>query len=91
MRTGALVWWVLILILQVGWSWMMFGLNRPGWAMGLCGILLGLSIMCFRAFSLVTKPAGTMMLPLIAWLAFATYLNYSIWTLNAGGIGSLFG
>ena len=91
MRMGALAWWVIVLVLQVSWSWLMFGLNRPGWALGMCGILLGLSIMCLRSFSLVSRPAGTMLLPLVIWLAFATYLNYSIWALNGGGLGGILG
>lgn len=90
-RTGALMWWLLILTLNVAWSWMMFGLNRPGWALGVSVILLGLSLMCSRAFFLVSRPAGTMMIPLIGWLGFVVFLNFKIWELNGGGIGRIFG
>lgn len=89
-RTGALVWWVLILALNVAWSWMMFGLNRPGWALGVSVLLLGLSIMCSRAFHLAHRPSGVMLLPLVGWLAFVLALNFRLWALNGGGIGRIF-
>ena len=86
-RTGALAWWLIILALNVAWSWMMFELNRPGWVMGLSILLFGLSVMCARAFSLVTKPAGLMMVPAVVWLAFVVYLSFSFWSMNGGGLG----
>jgi benzodiazapine receptor len=89
-RNGALAWWLIILALNVAWSWMMFGLNRPGWVMGLSIILLGLSIMCARAFSLVARPAGLMLVPLVGWLAFVVFFNYNIWAMNGGGLGRFF-
>lgn len=91
LRTGALVWWVLILVLNVSWSWMMFGMNRTGWALGVSVILLGLSIMCSRAFFLLSRQAGTMMIPLIGWLVFVVALNFRLWAMNGGGIGQVFG
>ena len=89
-RAGALAWWGLILAFNVAWSWMMFGLNRPGWALGVSVISLGLAIMCSRAFQLIARPAGIMMLPLAAWLAFLVALNFRLWALNGGGIGQIF-
>lgn len=90
-RVAALAWWALILVLHVAWSWMMFGLNRTGWALGVSIILLGLTLMCSRAFFSVSRSAGAMMLPLAGWMVFVVALNYTIWAMNQGGFGSLFG
>lgn len=90
-RVGALAWWVLILVLNVAWSWLMFGLNRTGWAFMVCALIVAFAIMCCRAFFLLSRPAGAMMLPLVLWAGFACYLNYAVWAMNQGGFGSLFG
>ncbi len=91
LRIAALTWWALILVLNVAWSWMMFGLNRPGWAMGVSVILLGLAIMCSRAFQLIDRPAALMILPLAGWLAFVVVFNFRLWALNGGGLAGIFG
>ena len=90
-RVGALTWWLLVLLMNVAWSWLMFELHRPGWAFMLLVLIVAVAIMCARAFFLVKRQAGTLMIPLVLWLAFATYLNYAIWTMNAGGFGNLLG
>jgi tryptophan-rich sensory protein len=50
------------------------------------GLLIGLVILCIKAFSLVSKPAAWLMLPYLLWLVFALLLNFNIWVLNGGGI-----
>ncbi|HKJ17727.1 MAG TPA: TspO/MBR family protein [Xanthomonadales bacterium] len=90
-RIGAITWWLILLLLIFCWSWIFFGLNRTGWAVGLAIVLFGLSIMCCRAFFLVSRSAGVMLLPLTGWLMFFAYLNYAFWTMNAGGFGTIFG
>jgi len=85
-RTGALAWWLIQLAFNAAWTWMFFGLTRIGWAMAELGILIGLVILCIRAFALVSKPAAWLMLPYLLWLVFALALNFSLWSLNGGGI-----
>ncbi len=85
-RAGALVWWLLQLALNVAWTGLFFGLNRIGWAMAELAVLIGLVIFCMKAFSLISKPAAWLMLPYVLWLLFALALNFSIWSLNGGGI-----
>ena len=89
-RLGALLWWMLALTLNVVWSWLMFGLRRPGWAFALSVILLGLAIMCSRAFHQISSSAGAMLIPFVLWLMFVVYLNYTIWAMNLGGFGHIF-
>jgi len=88
-RTGALAWWVIVLVLNVAWSWLFFGLNRIGWAWLESGFLVVVTIFCIKAFWPLSKPAARLMLPLLAWLAFAWVLNLVIWTMNRGFLATV--
>jgi len=83
-RAGALTWWSLQLVLNAAWSWLFFGLERPGWAWIDMSLLMVLVVFCIRAFRLVSRPAAYLMLPYLLWLVFAWFLNLAIWTLNGG-------
>jgi tryptophan-rich sensory protein len=85
-RLGALAWWLIQLALNAAWSWLFFGLTRIGWAMAEMALLIGMVILCIKAFSLISKPAAWLMVPYLLWLGFAFALNFSLWTLNGGGI-----
>ena len=70
------------LLLNIAWSFLFFGLRQPGAA--LVEILLlwvAILITCleFRPHSPV---AALLLLPYLAWVGYATYLNYGIWRLN---------
>ncbi|KAL0811570.1 hypothetical protein ABMA28_009954 [Loxostege sticticalis] len=41
---------------------------------------------CTISFMFASRTAGYLMLPYLAWLGFATCLNYTIWQLNKDGI-----
>lgn len=90
-RVGALVWWLLQLGLNVAWSWLFFGLHRSGWAMAELLVLIGLVILCIRAFFASSRVAAALLMPYLAWLLFAWVLNVSIWMMNGGGLGGLLG
>lgn len=83
-RNGALVFWLLQLAFNALWMWLFFGLHRVGWAMGELVLLIGLSILCIKAFSMASRAAALLMLPYLIWLVFALALNFSIWTLSGG-------
>ena len=85
-RLGALAWWLLQLTLNAAWSWLFFGLTRTGWAMAEMALLIGIVVLCIKAFSLVSKPAAWLMAPYLIWLVVAFALNFSVWSLNGGGI-----
>jgi tryptophan-rich sensory protein len=71
------------LVLNVLWSFIFFGLHNPGAAFVeiLC---LWLAIAAtIGVFAKVSKPAALLLVPYIAWVSFAGYLNYLIWILNA--------
>lgn len=71
------------LVLNVLWSVLFFGLQSPGGAFA--GIvLLEIAILAtMAAFWTVRPRAGALLLPYAAWVAFAGFLNYTIWRLNA--------
>lgn len=70
------------LVLNTLWSILFFGMQNPAAAFGEI-ILLWLAIVAtIVAFYRVSKPAAYLLLPYIAWVSFAAYLNYSIWMLN---------
>lgn len=70
-------------LLNVLWSVLFFKLQRPDWALYEVGLLWGsilmLALLCGRA----TARAGWLMLPYLAWVAFAALLNASVVRLNA--------
>ena len=86
-RVGALIWWLLQLALNAAWSWLFFGLHRSGWSLGEMLLLIGVVILCIKAFSNSSRLASVLMLPYLLWLIFAWMLNFSIWMMNGGGLG----
>jgi len=80
----ALVAWGVQLVLNAAWSWLFFGLRRPDLAFAEV-ILLWLSILaCVLLFVPVSQLAAALMLPYLAWVAFAAALNFAMWRLNGG-------
>ena len=89
-RMAALSWWALQLVMNVAWSWLFFGLERPGWAWAEMSILIAVVVLCIRAFRQLSKPAAYLMVPYLLWLIFAWVLNLVIWTMNRGFFSQFF-
>lgn len=89
-RIGALIWWVLQLVLNAAWSWLFFGLHRPGWSLLEMAFLIGVVVLCIKAFSGISRAAAVLMVPYLLWLLFAWILNYAIWSMNGGGVALYF-
>jgi len=71
------------LALNLSWSVLFFGLRRPAWALAEI-VLLWLSIAATVAAFWDRDPiAGALLLPYLAWVAFAGVLNGAIFRLNA--------
>ncbi|MGO9120113.1 MAG: TspO/MBR family protein [Desulfomonilaceae bacterium] len=70
------------LLLNAGWSALFFGLRSPGLAlMEIC--VLWVAILATAAsFWKISKPAGALMTPYLAWVSVAGVLNAMIWRLN---------
>jgi tryptophan-rich sensory protein len=69
-------------VLNIAWSPAFFGLESP--ILGLVVIVpLWFAIVAtMAAFSRVDRRAAALLVPYLAWVTFATALNYAIWTLN---------
>lgn len=71
------------LVLNTLWSIIFFGLQHPKGAF-IEIIFLWLAIAAtIGAFARVSRAAAWLLAPYIAWVSFAAYLNYALWTLNA--------
>lgn len=78
----SLLWFGAQLIANGLWSPLFFGLKNPGLAFFEILILLALIVLTIRMFWRQSRTAGVLMLPYLAWVGFATVLNFSIWRLN---------
>ena len=70
------------LVLNGLWSWLFFGLRSP--LAGLVDIVvlwlaIGVTILAFRRHS---AGASLLLVPYLAWVTFATALNFALWRLN---------
>jgi translocator protein len=79
---GALALFVVQLIFNATWSWLFFGLQSPGLALMGIAVLWVLIVLTTVVFWRVKTLAGALLLPYLAWVTFATALNYEIWRLN---------
>ncbi len=81
-RTQAIWIFGLQMLLNFTWSFIFFKWQRPSWAFAEI-ILLWISILWMIVSFYKLKPvAGLLQLPYIAWVSFASMLNYAIWQLN---------
>jgi translocator protein len=81
-RKNALTLFFVQLILNPLWSVIFFGLRNLGGAfIEICVLWLAILLTTIWFFR-VSKTAGYLMLPYIAWVTFAGYLTYSLWMLN---------
>jgi uncharacterized protein YbjT (DUF2867 family)/tryptophan-rich sensory protein len=79
----ALTWFGIQLALNVTWSFLFFGLHRPGLALVEI-ISLWLSILATGiAFRQTSVAASLLLVPYLAWTSFAVFLNFALWRLNS--------
>lgn len=76
---------ILQMLLNFLWSPVFFAWHRIGLALGLILAILLLSAVATLLFARIRKGAALLMLPYLAWLGFATYLNYQILQMNPDG------
>ena len=70
------------LVLNVGWSWIFFAFHQPSWAFVEI-VILWLAILATTVeFFRRSGVAGSLMVPYLAWVSFASMLNFAIWQLN---------
>jgi translocator protein len=84
-RDGAsapIVLWVVQLFFNAAWMWLFFGLHRPVLALIDILMLLALIVVLTFAFWRRDRWAGALLVPYVAWVAFAAVLNHALWQLN---------
>jgi len=70
------------LVLNMAWSFLFFGLKSPFYGLiGIFAMLIAIAYTMTKFWS-VSKTATYLLVPYIAWVAFAGYLNFLIWQLN---------
>jgi len=82
-RNPAIIAYGVQLVLNLLWSPLFFGLGWRGLAL-VDIVLLDLAVaVTITLFWRIHRPAAAMMVPYLAWILFATALNYSVWSLNS--------
>lgn len=79
---GALGLWGVQLVLNAAWTPIFFGLRAPGPALVEISVMWVAIAATTVAFFARRTAAGALMLPYLAWVTFATALNFEIWRLN---------
>lgn len=83
-RKVALSFFIAQLLLNLAWSPIFFAWHQAEIALAVIVAILLLSVATAVLFAPIRKAAALLMLPYLAWLCFATMLNYEIIRLNPG-------
>jgi benzodiazapine receptor len=84
---GNMFYWILgffvvNLLLNILWSFLFFGVHYLGWAV-IEALVLDLSVIILMVLIFpFSKLASLLLFPYAFWVAFASYLTYSVWFLN---------
>lgn len=80
----ALTFWIANLVFNGAWSWLMFGRHRIGLALADAVAML-VTIVGFIAVAWpVSQTAALLFVPYLAWVSFATALNFALLKRNPG-------
>lgn len=75
--------WLMQLGLNTAWTPIFFGLHQPGWAfVEICVLWVTVALM-IGMFSRVARWTAVLLLPYLAWITFASALNFEIWRMNS--------
>ena len=87
-RTAALVAFAAQFAINLAWSPVFFGLHQITAALVVIGVLAAGVVVTIALFWRVRKLAAVLLLPYLAWVCFATLLNYEFLQLNPEFDGS---
>jgi tryptophan-rich sensory protein len=79
----ALIVYGIQLALNVAWSFLFFGMQSPGTAFSEILLLIIAISVTTVLFWRVSHAAAWLMVPYLAWVVFASALNFTIWRLNS--------
>ena len=78
----ALTLFAIQLVLNAAWSPVFFGLRDIGAALWIIGAMWLAIVFCIGAMRKISVTAAWLMVPYLAWVSFASLLNYSLFVLN---------
>lgn len=78
----ALLWFGCQLVLNLAWTSVFFAMHEMLLALLIIVLLWGAILMTIRHFCRLEPMTAPLLLPYLAWVSFATYLNASYWWLN---------
>lgn len=70
------------LYMNLLWSWLFFGQHNLGWALTDLVVLWATIAYLIYTFRKMSHTAAWLLVPYLAWVTFAAYLNWAIWRLN---------
>lgn len=80
---GPEIWlWFGSLLLNAAWSWLFFGMRRMDLALAELAVFWVSIAAMVLAFAPVSAAAAWLMVPYLAWVSFAGFLNWTLWRLN---------
>jgi tryptophan-rich sensory protein len=82
---------LLLFMAQLGinalWTWLFFVWHQGGLAFAEILLLWVMIVATIMLFWRISKVAGVMLMPYLAWVTFATVLTYAIWQRNPALLG----
>lgn len=84
---GALILYVVQLIANALWTWLFFAWRKGALSFIEILILWLLIVATIVTFWRIRRLAGTLLLPYLAWVTFASALTLAMWRLNPGILG----
>jgi tryptophan-rich sensory protein len=81
-RSAALKAFAIQFVFNSAWSYLFFGIHQVGLALVDIALLLLAILYCLKSFSAVKRQYAYFWIPYLAWVSFATLLNFEIWRLN---------
>lgn len=70
------------LALNAAWTPIFFGAHQLGWALIEIFIMWIMILLTLLSFRRVNPTAGWLFIPYLAWVSFASFLNFTLWRLN---------
>jgi translocator protein len=81
-RSAAMGLWLVQLALNFCWTFIFFGAHALLAALLELGVLWVFILACLVAFRRADRWAAWLLVPYLAWVGFAGFLNYAVWRLN---------
>lgn len=79
---SALVLFIFHLVVNTLWSILFFGLRSPILGLLDISLLWVLIVLIIKRFYQLDKTAAYLLIPYLAWVSFASLLNFAVWRLN---------